>query len=113
VVAEIFLPLAAEETVAVNAAHPGDADAGLWFELLEAFAEALDAADDLMAGDDGGVLRFEIAGGDVEIGAADAAGFDFEKYLIRSGFRDGDVFYGKRMICNEAGMMKDGGSHRN
>ncbi len=48
-----------------------------------------------MAGDDARAQRRKIALDDVEIGAADAAGNDFEQHLVGLWLRARDVFDGK------------------
>ncbi len=93
VVAEVLHAVTAEPAIAVNAADPGDAGARADGQVCGCAFN--DFADDLMAGDDARVEGRKIALDDVEIGAADAAGDDFEENFagLRLGARD--VFDGK------------------
>jgi hypothetical protein len=90
VVAEILQPGAAKPAIAVDAADPGDADARADGERGGSTLDHL--ADDLMAGNDARLQRLEIAFDDVEIGAADAAGEDFEQDFAGLWLRARDVF---------------------
>ena len=111
VVAEILAVFAAERAGAVGSAKPGDAGAGADVDRADAGAEFLDATDDLVPGCDGIAQRPQFAGGDVEIGPADAAGFDLEEDLAGAGFGDRQVFDGQRARGNGSGMVQDGGAH--
>ena len=77
VVAEVLHGVGAEPAGAVDAAHPGDADARAEGELGRGAFD--DLADDLVAGDEAGLERRKVALGDVQVGAADAAGDDAEQ----------------------------------
>jgi hypothetical protein len=48
----------------------------------------------------------------VEIGAADAAGFDFEQDLSDAGFGDGQIFEAQRVAGDRSGVVEDSGAHR-
>ena len=78
---------------------------------VDAGAELFDAPDNLVAGCDRIVQGLEFARGDVEIGAADAAGLDFEQHLAGAGFWDGQVFEDQRARSNGSGMVQNGGAH--
>ncbi len=80
VVAEVFFVAEAEGAGAVDAADPGDADAGVCGEFGGGAFD--DFADDLMAEGEGLVDEREIAFEDVEVGAADSAGEDAEEDVI-------------------------------
>ena len=109
VVAEILAVLAAERAGAVDAAEPGDAGAMTDADGVDAGAEFFDAADDLVAGRDSVAQRRQLAGGDVEVGAADAAGFDFEEDLAGSGLGDGQIFEDR---AGARRWGRDGGGRR-
>ncbi len=64
-----------------------------------------------MTGRDGVAQGLELAGGDVQVGAADAAGFDFEEDLAGAWFGDGQVLDGERVGGDGSGMVQDGGAH--
>ena len=72
-VAEVFPAGAAVFAGAVGGVQPGDADARAEWETG---VYGFDCADDLMAGDQGRFARGEFGFDDVEVGTADAAGFD-------------------------------------
>jgi hypothetical protein len=111
VVAEIFVVLAAEGAGAISSAEPGDAGAMADGDRAHAGAEFLHAADNLVSGCDSVAQRWKLTGGDVEIGAADAAGLDLEQDLARSGFGDGQVFKRQGARGDGGGVVKDGGAH--
>ena len=75
--AEIFHVMAAVPTIAVNATHPGDADAHADRKVLSCALD--DLADDLVAGDETWVECGEIALDDVQVGAAGSTGDDAEQ----------------------------------
>ena len=54
-------------------------------------------ADDLMAGDEARLNGRQVAFDDVEIGAADATGDDFDKDVPGLGFRPWEILYRKPM----------------
>ena len=68
-------------------------------------------SDDLMAGSDSVAQGLEFASGDMEIGAANAAGLDLEKHVAGTGFGDGQVFEDQRARNDGSGMVQDGGAH--
>jgi hypothetical protein len=82
-VAEILHVVTAEPAIAVYPTHPGDADACSNGQIRRCAIHYF--ADDLMPGDNARPDWRQVALDDVEIGAADATGHDFEQYL--SGFR--------------------------
>jgi hypothetical protein len=47
----------------------------------------------------------------VEVGAADAAGFDFEEDLTGARLGDGQVFEAQRVAGDGSGMVEDSGAH--
>ena len=65
--------------------EPGDADPFADGEALDAGAELLDDADDLVAGNDRQPLVRQLAVDDMQIGAADAAGLDADQHLAGPG----------------------------
>gem|GEM_PF-5376796 len=91
-IAEIFRALAAEQAITVHAAHPGDTHSRLRLEVIRALAQSLHAAHNLMAGNDRLSLRLQVAGGNVQVGAADAASLHAEQYFLRARFGDGNIF---------------------
>jgi hypothetical protein len=64
-----------------------------------------------MAGCERVTQGWELAGGDVEVGAADAAGFDFEEDFAVAGLGDGQVFEAQRAAGDGSGMVEDSGAH--
>ena len=110
-VAEIFAVLAAEGAGAIDATEPGDSGAVADADRVDARAELFDARDNLVAGCDDFAQGLEFARGDVEIGAADAAGFNLEQHLAGAGLGDGQVFEGQRMRSDGGGMVEDSGAH--
>ena len=109
VVAEVFHAVGAEAAGAVGAAHPGDADAGADGEVGGGAVD--DFADDLVAGDDGGCERWEIALDDVEVGAADSAGEDAEQDVVGEQGGRGDFFDAEEVAGSGEGGVEDGGLH--
>ena len=102
---------AAEGAGAVDATEPGDSDAIADADRVNARAEFFDARDDLVAGRNRFAQGLEFARGDVEIGAADAAGFNFEQNLAGAGLGDGQVFEGQRPRGDGGGMVQNSGAH--
>ena len=86
VVAEILAMRPAIGAMATSPAQPGHADP---------LSGASDAADDLVAGDDG-ERTMELAVEDVEIGAADPAGGDLDQQLAGAGFRNRPLDHAQR-----------------
>ncbi len=72
-IAQVFGAGSAVLAYAVGVMQPGDAHARARAEALCAAAESLDHADDLMAGDERGFPRWQLAFDDVQIGTAYAA----------------------------------------
>ena len=70
-----------------------------------------DFADDLVAGDDAVMLRFEVTLDDIEIGAADAADADLEQDLIGRGCGLRDVLDGEGVRGDFPRRVEDGGFH--
>lgn len=64
-----------------------------------------------MAGCDGFVQRREFSGGNVKVGAANAAGFHAEQDFAGAWLRDGQGFDRKRARGNRSGTVEDGGAH--
>jgi hypothetical protein len=110
-VAEILAVLAAEGTGAIDAAEPGDADALADTDRVDTDAEFFDARHDLMSRCYGITQWLKFSCGDVEVGAADATGFDFEENLARAGLGDGQVFENQRARGDGSGMVQNGGAH--
>ncbi len=105
-VAEIFAPAPAIGAGSVGVAEPGDADPRAELEV-DAFARRLDPADDLVPRHDRqfGIGQFAID--DMQVGAADAAGFDANENLPRSWLGIGTLLHDKRL----AGSPEDHGAH--
>jgi hypothetical protein len=107
-VAEVLHVVTAKPAIAVDAADPGDADAradgegcGCAFNYF---------ADDLMARNDARMKGLEVALDNVEIGAADAAGDDFDEDFAGLRVGTGDIFDGKPGAGGGCGV-KDGCAH--
>src|SRR5207248_1578218 len=79
-VTEVLVAAAAVVAGAAPPGEPGDADAGALLQGLGGFD---DGADDLVAEDEGELRADQLAVEDVEVGAADGAGADFEEHLAR------------------------------
>ncbi len=104
-VAEVLEAAAAIGTSAVDAAHPGNADAAAERKFWP--GAVFDGADDLMAGYERLLARRQFAIDDVKIGAADSAGADAEQNFAAGDLRLGQVFDLKMMF----GCSEDGGFH--
>ncbi len=111
VVAEILAVFQTEQAGAIDATEPGDSDPLANADGVDAGAEFFDTRDDLVAGRDGVAERLQLAGGDVEVGATDAAGFDLKQDLAGARFGDRQVFKDQRARGDGGGVMKDGGTH--
>ncbi len=71
--AEVLVAAPAEPAPAARVAQPGDADPLADVEPRRSRPASLDGADDLVAGHDPWPVRREVALGEVQVGAADAA----------------------------------------
>jgi hypothetical protein len=82
--------MAAEPTIAIYPAHPGNADAGserqLWSRAFRYFA------DNLMTGNDAQLDWRQVSFDDVKIGAANTTGNDLEEHGSRLRPRPRDIF---------------------
>ncbi len=76
--------------------QPGNADPLADGEILDPGAEPLDQADHLVAGNDRQPRIGQLAVDDVQIGAADAAGFDANQQPPRPGRRRRPLFEDER-----------------
>jgi hypothetical protein len=65
----------------------------------------------LVAGCAGGVHLREFSGCDVEVGAANAAGFHAEEDFAGAGLGNGQVFEDQRARGDGGGMVEDGCAH--
>ena len=98
--AEIFVAVAAEFTFAATPVQPGDADAIADLEIVNGGSFFHDAACDFVAEDE----RFfddarelgPIGIGQVQIGVADATGFDGDQDFVRAGLGLRDIFDAQR-----------------
>ena len=86
-VAEILQARKAVAAVAAGPAEPGHADARADGKIAHPIAQGRHAADDLVARDDRITRLRQFAVGDVQVGAADAAGKDANQNLAGSGRR--------------------------
>jgi hypothetical protein len=89
-VAEVFHAPGAVDAGAIHASDPGYADAGAQGQTGRGSIAHI--ADDLMARDQRAAQGRKLARNNVEIGAADAAGTDFEQNIARLDCRSRDVF---------------------
>jgi len=89
-VAEVFHAPGAVDAGAIHASDPGYADAGVQGQTGRGSIAHI--ADDLMARDQRAAEGGKFAGQDVQVGAADAAGTDFEQDIARLDCRSRDVF---------------------
>src|SRR6202012_1125498 len=78
-IAEVLAALAAEWAGAIDSTKPGDAAARSECDAFDSLPQLCDAADVLVAGCDSGIRRRQFSCGDVQVGAADAAGFHSEQ----------------------------------
>jgi hypothetical protein len=81
VIAKIFLSMRAKGAVAAGVSEPADADALSAPEAGDAVAERVYVRHDLMAGNNGGAARRQIAVDDMQVGAANGAGSDLQQKL--------------------------------
>ena len=86
--AEVLVAAPAVRAHAARVAQPRDADPLADREACRARTERVDRADDLVAGNDVGPARREVALGEVQVGAADAAHVDPHAQLARARARD-------------------------
>ncbi len=85
--AEIFAAAPAIRALAAGLAKPCDTDTRARAGKTRAFGAASDdRSDDLVAGNDSRMARRQVALGDVEVGAANAAGLDTDENLARARF---------------------------
>ena len=82
-VAQVLALHPAIRTDAASVAQPGDAHALTERQSLDTGAERIDAADDLMPGDDGHLGLRQLAVDDVQVGSTDPAGGDRDADLPR------------------------------
>ena len=82
-IAQIFPVHHAIGTDAAGVAEPRNADTLADVQVLDACADGIDPANDLMARDDRNLRVGQFAIDDMQIGAADAAGGDLNPYLAR------------------------------
>ena len=92
-VAEVLAVRAAEAASPVRPAEPGHADA---IVVLESSAALLHRGDDLVAEDQGKLRPGQLAVCDVQVGAAHAAGADFEQDLAGARFRQRTILETQR-----------------
>src|SRR5262249_9582394 len=90
-ITEVLASLAAVIAFAAAPAEPGNADTLTYRKPLRAFAARDHGADDLVSGDDRQAPAFQLAVGDVQVGAAHAAGPHLEQDLARTGNGYGDL----------------------
>ena len=109
-VAEVFLVMTAIPASAVGAADPRDADARCP-AATPASAPADHVANDLVAGNQRRATHGQLAFGDVQIGAAYAAGADLQQNLTRRRVEAGNFFQAQRMISNRCGLREHCGFH--
>ena len=104
--AEVLAAAPAPGALAAGLAQPGDADprAG-GSEARASGATAYDRADDLVTGDDSRMARRQVALGDVEVGAADAAGLDTDENLARAGLGHRKLNRKQRIGFDRAGRV--------
>ena len=86
-IAQIFAAAHAEAALAASPAEPGYTDALTNAETGDAVAQHGDPSDDFMAGNDRQARLRQFTVREVQIGAADAAGFDGNQQLAATGVR--------------------------
>ncbi len=79
--AQVLLAAPAVLADAVGPVQPAHADALPGAQAGRAIAEGVDRPDDLVAGHDGQLGEVELAGDDVQVGAATRAHVDTQTYL--------------------------------
>ena len=92
-------------------AQPGDADALAEREARRTGAEGVDHADDLVAGHDAAAARREVALGEVEVGATDAADGHAHADLARARFGNGSHGRDEGMAVDGTGRCHLPGVH--
>ena len=90
-IAEVLHIVAAEPAIAVYPAHPGDAHARSDGQLRGCASDHF--ADYLMARNDARANGLKIAFDDMEIGAADATGMDFEQDFSGARLWPGNILH--------------------
>jgi hypothetical protein len=78
---------------------------------LSSLPQLFDPAHDLMTGRDGLALRRQFSSGDVQVGAADAAGLHFQQGFARTWIGNGHVFQNEWPVRDGSGMEQDSGAH--
>src|SRR5262249_42526089 len=81
--AQVLAAAPAEDALAAGPPEPGDSDAVADGDARDAAGDRVDGADALVAEDERQLRVREVAGHDVQIGPADAAGVDAEPDLPR------------------------------
>src|SRR5438270_586274 len=100
--AKVFMAFAAELTFAAGPMDPRHANAVARLEIAHSVADFRDAAGNFMArnqrylGDPAELLP--VAFDDVQIGMADAAGFDFDQYIVLARRWALNLFYRQRLL---------------
>ena len=97
IVAEVLAAVAAIGAVAAGAPEPRNADSSADREALDVRPRPQDPADNLVAGHDRRPHVGQLAVDDVQVGAADAAGFDPDQQLRRPWFRVGALLHNQRL----------------
>ncbi len=107
-VAEVFLGVLAIAAGAAGMPEPGNADPLAQFEAADAFAQRIDAADNLVTRDDRQRHLRQFAIHHVQVGAAHAAGQHFYPQLTGPRLRLGQLAQLQRL----ANLFQQHGAHR-
>ena len=110
-VAQVLVPLAAQQARAVDAAHPRDADAPANHILRYTGAGLLHAAHDLVARSHRIAQRRQLTHGDVQVGAADPARFHAQQHLALRRLRNRQILDRQRIGEGGIGTMQNCGTH--
>jgi hypothetical protein len=110
--AKIFPTIAAELALAAGGVNPGNAGTVADGEVADGGALLDYAADHFVAEDERelevGIEDGPVAVGQVQIGVADAAGFDLEEDVVGAAGRPRDFLEAQRLLE----LVEDGSSHR-
>ncbi len=109
--AQVLLPASAEAALPAGRVQPRHADRIPNREPLDALAEPLDRADDLVAGDDRQLVRGKIAFDDMQVRVADRARANPDEQLARPRLRVRQVTQAQRRLLDGGLLFDDHRSH--
>ena len=105
--AQVLVTSEAEPAGATGPPQPRDADALARCEPRRARAEPVDDAHDLVTGDHLRPMRWQVALGEMQVGAAHAADRHADPQLTRGRFRSGPLDERQRPLVDRARLLHD------